>query len=301
MAPTAASPAVTVPEIVWLATLEVSAAVLIATVGASVSSVNTTGVLVPVLPAASVSWATMEWAPSPDSVTVVVHTPPEPTVAVPIWVVTPPTVSSNVTVAPTAASAGGDLPEIVWLATLEVSAAVLIATVGASVSSVNTTAVLVPVLPAASVSWATMEWAPSPDSVTVVVHTPPEPTVAVPISVVTPLTVSSNVTVAPTAACAGGDRSGNRLARDVGGLRGGADRNRRGERVEREHDRRAGAGVAGGIGVLGDDGVGAIARQRDGGGPHPARAHGRGADLGGDAVNGVEQRHGGADRGLAGA
>ncbi len=93
------------------------------------------------------------------------------------------------------------VPEIVWLATLEVSAAVLIATVGASVSSVNTTGVLVPVLPAASVSWATMEWAPSPDSVTVVVHS-------------------------------------------------------------------------------------------------PARAHGRGADLGGDAANGVEQRHGGADRGL---
>ena len=143
---------------------------------------NTTGVLVPVLPAASVSWATMEWAPSPDSVTVVVHSPPEPTVAVPIWVVTPPTVSSNVTVAPTAASPAVTLPEIVWVATLEVSAAVLIATSG-------------------------------------------------------------------------------RL------------------RVEREHDRRAGAGVAGGIGVLGDDGVGAIARQRDGGGPQPARADGRGADL----------------------
>ena len=72
------------------------------------------------------------------------------------------------------------------------------------------------------------------------------------------------------------------------------------QRVEREHDRRAGAGVAGGIGVLGDDGVGAIARQRDGGGPQPARADGRGADRGGDAADGVEQRHGGADRGLAG-
>ena len=190
VAPTAASPAVTLPEIVWVATLEVSAALLIVTLGASVSSVNTTAVLVPVLPAASVSWATMEWAPSPDSVTVVVHSPPEPTVAVPIWVVTPPTVSSKVTVAPTAASPAVTLPEIVWVATLEVSAALLIVTLGASVSSVNTTAVLVPVLPAASVSWATMEWAPSPDSVTVVVHSPPEPTVAVPIWVVTPLTVS---------------------------------------------------------------------------------------------------------------
>ena len=116
----------------------------------------------------------------------------------------------------------------------------------------------------------------------------------------TPPTVSSNVTVAPTAASpavtlpeivwvATLEVSAAVLIATVGRLR-----------VEREHDRRAGAGVAGGIGVLGDDGVGAIARQRDGGGPQPARADGRGADLGGDAANRVEQRHGGADRGLAG-
>ena len=220
MAPTAASPAVTLPEIVWVATLEVSAAVLIATVGASVSSVNTTGVLVPVLPAASVSWATMEWAPSPDSVTLVVHSPPEPTVAVPIWVVTPLTVSSNVTVAPTAASPAVTLPEIVWVATLEVSAALLIATVGARVSSVNTTALLVPVLPAASVSWATMEWAPSPDSVTLVVHSPPEPTVAVPIWRGDAVDGVEQRHGGADRGLAGGDTSGNRLGRDVGGLRG---------------------------------------------------------------------------------
>src|SRR6202165_1422359 len=184
----------------WVATLEVSAAVLIVTGGASVSSVNTTGVLVPVLPAASVSLATMLWAPSPLSVTLVLHTPPLPTLAVPSCVVTPPTVSNNVTVAPTAAAPAVTVPEMGWVATLEVSAAVLIVTVGASVSSVNTTGVLVPVLPAASVSLATMLWAPSPDSVTLVLHTPPLPTLAVPSCVVTPPTVSNNVTVAPTAA-----------------------------------------------------------------------------------------------------
>src|SRR6202020_683179 len=200
VAPTAASPAITVPEMVWVATAEVSAAVAIVTVGATVSSVNTTGVELPVLPAASVSWATMLWAPSPVSVTLVLHTPPLPTVAVPICVVTPLTVSSSVTVAPTAASPAITVPEMVWVATAEVSAAVAIVTVGATVSSVNTTGVELPVLPAASVSWATMLWAPSPVSVTLVLHTPPLPTVAVPICVVTPLTVSSSVTVAPTAA-----------------------------------------------------------------------------------------------------
>ncbi len=99
----------------------------------------------------------------------------------------------------------------------------LIATVGASVSSVNTTGVLVPVLPAASVSWATMEWAPSPDSVTVVVHSPARAD-------------GRGADLGGDAANgveqrhggadrglagAGGDRSGNRLGRDVGGLRGG--------------------------------------------------------------------------------
>ena len=154
----------------------------------------------------------------------------------------------------------------------------LIVTAARRVSSVNTTAVLVPVLPAASVSWATMEWAPSPDSVTVVVHSPPEPTVAVPIGVVTPLTVSSNVTVAPTAASPAVTLPEIVWVATLEVSAARADRNRRRTRVEREHDRRAGAGVAGGIGVLGDDGVGAIARQRDGGGPQPARADGRGAD-----------------------
>ncbi len=86
-------------------------AVLIATVGGTVSSVNTKGVLAPVLPAASVSLATMPWGPSPDSVTLVDQVPPTPTVAVPSGVVPP--LSYNVTVAPTAASPAATVPEIV--------------------------------------------------------------------------------------------------------------------------------------------------------------------------------------------
>src|SRR6202790_2104330 len=171
-------------------------AVLIATVGGTVSRVNTKGVRAPVLPAASVSLATMLWEPSPDSVTVVLHTPPLPTVAVPSGVVLP--LSYSVTVAPTAASVAATEPEIVCVGWLVTPPAVLTETVGGTVSRVSTTGALAPVLPAASVSLATMLWAPSPDSVTVVLHTPPLPTVAVPSGVVLPLSYS--VTVAPTAA-----------------------------------------------------------------------------------------------------
>ncbi len=84
---------------------------LIATVGAPVASVNTTAVLAPVLPAASVSFATMLWGPLPDSVTVVDQVPPLPTIAVPSGVVLP--LSYSVTVAPTAASPAATAPEIV--------------------------------------------------------------------------------------------------------------------------------------------------------------------------------------------
>ena len=67
------------------------------------------------LPAASVSWATMLWVPLPGSVTVVDHAPPT-TVAVPICVVTPLTVSNSVTVDPAAASVAATVPEIVCVA-----------------------------------------------------------------------------------------------------------------------------------------------------------------------------------------
>ena len=97
-----ASAALAVPLIVCVAIVEVTPGLVIVTTGATVSSVSTTGLLVPVLPAASVSSATIEWAPSPDSVTLVLHAPLAPTVAVPIWLVTPLAVSNSVTVLPIA-------------------------------------------------------------------------------------------------------------------------------------------------------------------------------------------------------
>ena len=190
----------------------------------------------------------------------------------PIWLVTPLRVSYSVTVLPIAASPAVTTPVIAWVASLEVSDAVLIATVGATVSSVNTTALLVPVLPAASVSLATMRvraiarqrhaGAPRPAradrrGADLARH---------------PLTVSYNVTVLPIAASAGVTVPVIVWVATLEVSARRADRNRRRHRVEREHDRRAGAGVAGRIGVLGDDGVGAIARQRHAGGPQPARA-----------------------------
>ena len=57
-------------------TLSPATGVVIAMVGAVVASVNTTGVLLPVLPAASVSCATMLLLPLPDSVTLVLQAPP---------------------------------------------------------------------------------------------------------------------------------------------------------------------------------------------------------------------------------
>src|SRR5215831_18752597 len=68
-----------------------------------------TGALTPVLPAASVSLATMLWLPSPDNVTDVLQLPLAPTVAVPIW--TP--LSYSVTVAPAATSVAVTVPLMV--------------------------------------------------------------------------------------------------------------------------------------------------------------------------------------------
>ena len=160
--------------------------VVIATVGNVVVRVKVTGVLLPVLPAASVSCATMLFVPLPDSVTLVDQAPPLPTVAVPTWVVTPFTVSSRITVEPIAAppAAAVTVPEIVCVAWLVVIPAVLTATVGAASSSVNTTEVLVLLAAASS---ATMVCEPYPASVTLVLQTPPGLTVVVPSAVVTPL------------------------------------------------------------------------------------------------------------------
>src|ERR1700676_1655651 len=167
-------------------TLLPSTGAIVSVGGAVVTRVKVTGVLAPVLPAASVSWAAMLWVPLPDSVTVADQLPPAPTGAVPTWVVTPFTVSNNVTVDPTVASpaAAATVPEIVCAACLVGPPALVMVTLGGVVSSVNTTGELVLFAPA---SWATMVLAPSPLSVTFAVHTPPEPTVVVPIWVVAPL------------------------------------------------------------------------------------------------------------------
>ena len=118
------------PLVTAAATLSVTAT----TVG-KVARVNVTGVLAPVLPAASVSWATMLWMPLPDSVTLVNQLPPGPTAAVPSWVVTPFKVSNNVTVDPTAASPAdaATVPDIVCVAWLVEPPGLAMATVGATV------------------------------------------------------------------------------------------------------------------------------------------------------------------------
>jgi hypothetical protein len=72
------------------------------------------------------------------------------TTAVPIAVVPP--LSNNVTVEPRAATSALTVQVIVWVATYVALADVVIATVGAAVSSVNTTGAPVPRLLARSVS-----------------------------------------------------------------------------------------------------------------------------------------------------
>src|SRR5438270_729662 len=161
---TAALPAVAVPEMVTpaaasllLMMLSPAIGVVIAMVGAVVARVKITGVLLPVLPATSVSWATMLLVPLPDSDTLALQLPPPlPIVAVPICDVTPFTVSNSVTVLPTAASPAMTLPEIVCVAWLVVVPAVLIATVGAIVSNAIVWLAVVAALPAASVTLALM-------------------------------------------------------------------------------------------------------------------------------------------------
>src|SRR5579871_1680480 len=172
---------------VCVALLVVAPVVEIVTVGGIVSNVNATGALVPVLPAASVSLATMLLLPS-DSATEVLQLPSLPTVAVPTWV----PLSYSVTVAPGVASVEVTCPAMVCLTWLVRLPVVEIVTAGAIVSNVNTTAPLAPVLPAASVSLATMLLLPS-DSETELLQLPSLPTVAVP----TWVPLSYNVTVAP--------------------------------------------------------------------------------------------------------
>src|SRR2546429_282411 len=89
--PFTAAPAAAVPEMATpaaasalLMMLSPAIGVVIAIVGVVVARVKVTGALLPVLPAASVSWATMLLVPLPDSVTLVLQVPSLPTFAVPI-------------------------------------------------------------------------------------------------------------------------------------------------------------------------------------------------------------------------
>src|ERR1700682_4101012 len=163
----------------------VSNARLSVTVGAVVLSVKTTGVLVPVLPAASVSLATMLWLPLPASVTVLLQAPPLPTLAVPSAVVLP--LSNSVTVVPMAATS--TVPDIGWLVWLVGPPRLVIATTGAVVSSVNVSDA-VPVLPARSVSLATMVCDPSDRPLGVNDQTPAPFAIVVPRTVVPSFSVT---------------------------------------------------------------------------------------------------------------
>src|SRR5258708_2872679 len=188
---------------------------VIAIVGAAAFSANTTGVLAPVLPAASVSLATMLWVPLPDKIGRA-----SGRVSVQISVVavsvkkymTAVELSTIVIVTAWLFIAAKQQPaeEVLWMVELAAvsiwsmmlspATGVVIAIVGAAVFSANTTGVLAPVLPATSVSLATMLWVPLPDSATLVDHAPPLPTAAMPTCVVTPLAVSFNGLVPPAAA-----------------------------------------------------------------------------------------------------
>src|SRR5438270_200528 len=158
-------PALAVPEMVTptaasllLMMLSPAIGVVIAIVGAVSATVITCVALVAALPAASDTCALMPLLPLPDTVTPVLQAPPLPTVAVPTWVVTPFTVSNRVAVEPTAASptAAVTVPEIVCVTWLVVVPAVLIVTVGASVSSATACVAVGAALPAASETLALM-------------------------------------------------------------------------------------------------------------------------------------------------
>src|SRR5205823_1308919 len=103
--------------------------------------------------ARSLTWAVSELLPLL-SVTLVLQLPLPWTMALPTWVAP----SRMLTVAP--ASATSTVPEMVWLAWLTGPPALLIAMVGAVVSSVKLNEAW-PVLPKLSVWLATMVWAPS--------------------------------------------------------------------------------------------------------------------------------------------
>ena len=145
-------PASPVPVTVCVALLVSPPALVMATPGATVSSVKPTAPLVPAFPAASVSTAVRLCAPWPASVTSSDQCP------VPSTVVLPRVAPLSFTTSVVPAS---PVPVMVCAGTLVSPPALPIAGVGARVSSVMVMLLLVPTLPAASVSRAMMVCAPS--------------------------------------------------------------------------------------------------------------------------------------------
>src|SRR6266478_1052619 len=117
----------------------------------------------------------MLWVPLPDSVTLVLHEPPLPTVTVASAVVP---LSNSVTVVP-----ASPVPEIGCAAWLVVPPGLVIATAGATVSTVAVTADVVVTLPAASVALAVKLWLPSFSAAVVKLQPPSPSSVATPRSV----------------------------------------------------------------------------------------------------------------------
>ena len=134
------------------------------------------------MPARSVSLATRLLMPGASVTLGMLQDPSACTTALPIAVLA--LLSYSVTVEPGAVASALTIPVMVWVAALVAPPALVIAIVGAAVASVKTTGALG--LSAAG-SCATMLCVPVPERVTFVLQTPPEPTVVLPIGVVTPL------------------------------------------------------------------------------------------------------------------
>src|SRR6266436_771484 len=138
-------------------------AVIDETVGAVVSTVAVTAAVVVVLPAVSVALAVKLWLPSVSAVVVKLQLPPL-TVAAPRSVAPSNTCTddrfASLTVPDSASVLSLVTPplEIVGVAPVSVPIVLLIVSLGGTVSTVKVTGVLVPVLPAVSVSAATMLW-----------------------------------------------------------------------------------------------------------------------------------------------
>ena len=154
----------------------------------------------------------------------------------------------------------------------------------------------VPVLPKVSVWLATMVWAPSASPLGVNDQAPVASAVTVVAMALPSMLKCTTVLASPVPVSASFEVMWSLdEAAGVDGQRLGQCRTG-GAQVE-DH-RPAAAGIAGGVGIPGDDAVAAIARQRDAGAPAAVAADRRGAQRRRAAI--VEQRHRGAGVGRSG-